>query len=286
MHGLGNDFVVLDARGAAESRDPAETRALADRRTGIGFDQLLIVGPARDPSCIAAYSIRNADGSPAQQCGNGVRCLAAWLHRDGVVGIDTLVRLQGPAGQVELRLLDARTVAVDMGEPSFDPARVPVVVPIASDRYALAIDHDTLDIGAVSMGNPHAVLEVGDVHDPRVDRLGPRITNHPLFPEGANAGFAQVVGAHAIRLRVHERGAGWTRACGSGACAAVAVLRRWGRVDEHVRVELPGGGLAIDWPGPGRALWMTGPADFVFDGELSDTFFDRVAATGGFDAKR
>lgn len=269
MHGLGNDFVVLDARATPLSLTAEHVRELADRRTGIGFDQLLILGPSRDPSCVAAYSIRNADGSDAQQCGNGVRCLTTWLRRDGVLHDDE-ARLQGPAGVVDVRLLGDGRVAVDMGEPVFDPARIPFDAPSPALSHALDVDGACITLSAVSMGNPHAVVEVDDIDNATVDKLGPLITAHPRFSQGANAGFVQVLDARTIRLRVHERGAGWTRACGSGACAAVAALHKLGRVDERVRVELPGGALEIEWAGLDNNLWMTGPAAFVYDAELSD----------------
>jgi diaminopimelate epimerase len=269
MHGLGNDFVVLDARSIPLSPSVEQVRAMADRHTGVGFDQVLIVEAARDGSADFAYSIRNADGSPAQQCGNGVRCIAAWLRRAGALRGDR-ARLQGPAGVVEVRLVGDGRVAVDMGEPVFDPARIPFAAQVEADSYALDVEGESVTIGAVSMGNPHAVIAVHDVYGADVERLGPLITEHPRFPQGVNAGFAQVLSRDAIELRVHERGAGWTYACGSGACAAVAVLHRRGRVDDRVRVELPGGELQIDWPGPGNRLWMTGPASFVFDAELVD----------------
>jgi diaminopimelate epimerase len=240
---------------------------MADRHTGIGFDQLLVIEPPPDPSCIAAYSIHNADGSPAGQCGNGARCIGAWLHRDGVLSIDDEVKLASPSGPVAMRLADAGTVTVAMGEPVFEPARIPFDAPALAESYPLDVDGERVEIAAVSMGNPHAVMEVGDVTDQRVDRLGPGITSHARFPEGANAGFVQIVDPQTVRLRVHERGAGWTRACGSGACAAVAAMHRRGRVGNRVRVDLPGGALEIGWCGPDHTLWMTGPAAFVFDGE-------------------
>lgn len=266
MHGLGNDFVVLDAR-TSSSPDDARIRAMADRHTGIGFDQLLVIESARDPACVAAYSIRNADGSIAEQCGNGARCIGAWLYRSGTIAIGTTVRLQSPAGMIGMRLDDASTVTLEMGEPVFEPARIPFDAPRVADSYTLDLDGERVEIAAVSMGNPHAVLEVSDINVSRVDHLGPRITTHPRFPRGVNAGFAQVIDNHDIKLRVHERGAGWTLACGSGACAAVAALRNRGRVGDDVHVELPGGDLQIAWKGPGHALWMTGPATFAFDGE-------------------
>jgi diaminopimelate epimerase len=267
MHGLGNDFVVLDARTSSSLPGGDRIRAMADRHTGIGFDQLLIIEAARDPACVAAYSIRNADGSVAEQCGNGARCIGAWLHRAGAITVGAIVKLQSPAGVIGMRLDDTSTVAVEMGEPVFEPARIPFDAPATADSYPLDLDGERIEIAALSMGNPHAVLEVADVHEPRVAALGPRITVHPRFPRGVNAGFVQVIDAHHIKLRVHERGAGWTLACGSGACAAVAALRNRGRVGDDVRVELPGGDLRIAWKGPGHTLWMTGPTAFSFDGE-------------------
>lgn len=267
MHGLGNDFVVLDARTSPLSLDAARVAAMADRHTGIGFDQLLSIEPARDPAHLAAYAIRNADGSMAEQCGNGARCIGAWLHRAGGFPLDTDAKLESPAGVIGMRLLDAATVAVEMGEPEFEPARIPFDAPASADAYSLDVADQRVEIAVVSMGNPHAVMQVTDVHAADVDRWGPLITCHPRFPNGVNAGFAQVLDDQTIRLRVHERGAGWTRACGSGACAAAAALYRRGRVGAKVRVELPGGALEIEWRGPGHALWMTGPAAFVYDGE-------------------
>lgn len=267
MHGLGNDFVVLDARAAPLPLDDARIRAMADRHTGIGFDQLLVIGPARNSTCIAAYAIRNADGSFAEQCGNGARCIGAWLHRAGALEIGADARIESPAGAVGMRLLDPATVSVEMGEPVFEPARIPFDAPAEAEMYPLELGGERLAIAAVSMGNPHAIIEVDDVNDPRVDRLGPGITVHPRFPRRVNAGFVQVLDANHVRLRVHERGAGWTLACGSGACAAVAALHRRRRVGGDVRVELPGGTLSISWQGPGHPLWMTGPTCFAFDGE-------------------
>ncbi|MGH8145381.1 MAG: diaminopimelate epimerase [Rhodanobacteraceae bacterium] len=270
MHGLGNDFVVLDARQSSLPLDAARIAAMADRHTGIGFDQLLIVEAAHDPACIAGYSIRNADGSMAKQCGNGARCIGAWLHRDGVLAIGEHARLESPAGVIGMRLADAATVTVEMGEPVFGPAHIPFEAPAQAATYPLDVDNEHVEISAVSMGNPHAVMRVSDPGAARIDQLGPAISSHPRFPEGANTGFVQVLNNANIRLRVHERGAGWTLACGSGACAAVAALRLTGEVADEVRVHLPGGTLDIAWTGPGHALWMTGPAAFVFNGEWLD----------------
>jgi diaminopimelate epimerase len=267
MHGIGNDFVLVDARHAPLALPPDRIRAMADRHTGVGFDQLLSVERPRDPSCAFYYGIWNADGSPSGQCGNGVRCVAAWLHRAGALALDQPVRIESPSGPVTVRVLDPQRVTVDMGEPVFDPARIPLLAEEADDRYVFMLEGGSVDVGAVSMGNPHAVVTVPDLADPALERLGPQLTAHPRFPQGANTGFVQVLGRDRLGLRVHERGSGWTLACGTGACAAMAVLRRRGQVDARVQVDLPGGRLQIDWPGPGHTLWMTGPAAFAFEGE-------------------
>ena len=267
MHGIGNDFVVVDGRSEAFALDTAQIRALGDRHTGVGFDQLLSIERARDPSCAFYYGVWNSDGSPSGQCGNGVRCVAAWLHRAGAVAIGDTLRIESPSGPVTVRLLGAREVTVDMGEPIFEPARIPFQSPVAADSYDLHLGDGTLSIGAVSMGNPHAVVVVDDLRDPALDRLGPLLTAHDRFAHQVNAGFVQLLDRAHLGLRVHERGAGWTRACGTGACAAMAVLHRRGAVDDRVQVDLPGGRLRIDWAGPGQSLWMTGPAAFVFEGQ-------------------
>ncbi|MEO8809020.1 MAG: diaminopimelate epimerase [Rhodanobacter sp.] len=267
MHGSGNDFVVLDCRRRKFPLDAGQIRALADRHTGVGFDQLLSVEPARDPSCACYYGIWNGDGSRAGQCGNGVRCVAAWLHRAGELALDEDVRIESPSGAVTARLLAADQVVVDMGEPVFEPSLIPFVAPVPAACYEITVDNQRLSVGAVSMGNPHAVVTVTDLTDARLQQWGPLLSSHARFPEHANAGFAQVLDRGHLRLRVHERGAGWTRACGTGACAAMAVLHQQGETENHVTVALPGGSLRIDWPGPGHPLWMTGPATFVFEGE-------------------
>lgn len=271
MHGLGNDFVVLDCRATPFALDGAAIRALADRHTGVGFDQLLSVEPARDPGCAFYYGIWNTDGSPARQCGNGVRCVAAWLHRAGALAVDEPVRLESPSGPVAVRLFSAKEVTVDMGEPVFDPARIPFEAAAEAERYVIEVNGEPLEIGAVSMGNPHAVVQVPVLPTRGMARQAPAITAHPRFSQGANAGFAEVLDRGHVRLHVHERGVGWTQACGTGACAAMAVLHRRGAVDGHVRVDLPGGSLRIDWAGPGHTLWMTGPAAFAFEGEWPGT---------------
>lgn len=269
MHGLGNDFVVVDCRSRPLALDADAIRRLGDRHFGVGFDQLLTIEPARDASCAFAYGIWNHDGSKSGQCGNGLRCVARWLARDGALGSGR-VRLESPSGPVAVELLANGDVRAGMGEPHFAPAEIPLDSDAAAGRtdlYAIDVDGHEVVFGAVSIGNPHAVVEVDAVERAPVAELGSRLGRSAAFPQGCNVGFAQVLARDAIALRVWERGAGETLACGSGACAAAAVLRRRGKVDAEVRVALPGGGLSIRWEGPGHALWMSGPAAFVFEGE-------------------
>jgi diaminopimelate epimerase len=268
MHGIGNDFVVIDCRQQPLALSTARIAQLGDRRFGIGFDQLLTIEPARDASCAFRYGIYNSDGSPAGQCGNGVRCVAAWLRRDGALGTGA-TRLESPSGPVSVELLSDERVRVDMGVPRFAPRDVPLQADAEQERYRLDIDGADVEFGAVSMGNPHAVLEVDHAAHAPLDTLGAALSTDAHFPQGCNVGFAQVFDRAHLRVRVWERGAGATLACGTGACAAVAVLRRRGRLDAEVTVELPGGTLDIRWDGPGAPVWMTGTADFVFEGTLA-----------------
>ena len=267
MHGLGNDFVIVDCRDAPLPLDAAAIRRLGDRHFGVGFDQLLTVEPARDADSAFAYGIWNADGSRAGQCGNGVRCIARWLVRAGALSAKGSVRLESPSGAVAIELLADGRVRADMGEPRFAPAAIPLVAEEEHDRYRIDVAGREVEVSAVSMGNPHAVVEVDNIADAPVEALGPQIEHADAFPEGCNVGFVELRSRRQISLRVWERGVGETLACGSGACAAVAVLRRRGSVDADVTVALPGGELEIGWSGPGETLWMTGPAAFVFEGE-------------------
>lgn len=266
MHGAGNDFVVLDLRHGAPAPDAALCRALADRHTGVGCDQILTIEPPSAAGAVARYGIWNADGSASQQCGNGARCVAAWLVRDGVA--DETFALDSPAGRHPVSR-DGDAFRVAMGVPEFAPARIPMAgVDAAQALYALPVDGvGTLALGAVSMGNPHAVLEVDDIEVAEVERIGRAVQASAWFPESVNVGFVQVLDAGHVRLRVFERGVGETLACGSGACAAVAVLVRRGRCARSVAVALPGGTLDIDWPADTATLTMSGPAAFVFEGE-------------------
>jgi len=267
MHGAGNDFVVVDCRYQPLGLDANHVANIGDRHFGVGFDQLLTIEPARDPSCAFRYAIYNTDGSIALQCGNGVRCVAAWLQRAGVLGVG-LTRLESPSGPVAIEILADGRVRVEMGVPQFTPAMIPFTAQQEADRYRLDIAGSDVELGVVSMGNPHAVVEVIDVATAPLESLGAALSTNVHFPQGCNAGFVEIVDRAHVRLRVWERGAGATLACGSGACAAVAVLRRRGKLDADVRVALPGGELEIHWDGAGCPLWMTGPAQFVFEGEM------------------
>jgi diaminopimelate epimerase len=268
MHGAGNDFVVIDRRHAVAPLDLATMRAMADRHTGVGYDQLLTLEAPTQPRFAARYTIYNADGSQAEQCGNGVRCLVAWLARAGAVSKGRVL-LESPTRSIECEVRDAHTVRVAMGEPRFAPAEVPFVADRDTTTHAIEVQGQRIELSVVNMGNPHAVLEVADVDTAPVTTLGAALERHARFPQRCNVGFAHVLAADAIRLRVFERGVGETLACGSGACAAVAALARRGRVGAEVAVSLPGGVLRVDWPGIGHTLYLSGPTAFVFEGEWS-----------------
>lgn len=269
MHGLGNDFVIVDARAQPLALERAVIARMGDRHRGIGFDQLLSIESATGPDCAFAYRIWNRDGSESGQCGNGVRCVAAWLHRAGALPAGE-VRLQGPVGPVVVEILAEQRVRVDMGAPEFTPAAIPFRAAAISDRYTLKLANATLEIGAVSMGNPHAVIEVPSIETSAVAEIGAELEHSAYFPAGCNVEFVQIVSRSRILMRVWERGVGETQACGSGACAAMAVLRQRQQVDAEVEVVLPGGSLDISWQGAGQTLYMTGPAAFVFEGVWHD----------------
>jgi diaminopimelate epimerase len=266
MHGVGNDFVVFDAPADESVLKPEVLRALADRRTGIGFDQALVLEMPRRADTGVYYRIFNADGDEVEQCGNGARCIAALLQHRGAVRNGSIT-LDSPAGVVRARL-DGSNVSVDMGVPDFDPRSLPFAAARAADSYGLEVAGQTLDIAVVSLGNPHAVLTVAAVESAPVDTLGPQIERHPRFPKRVNVGFLQIADRARVMLRVWERGAGETRACGTGACAAVAVGRRRGLLDEEVRVSVRGGELRVNWAGRGEHIWLTGPAEISYEGHV------------------
>jgi diaminopimelate epimerase len=264
MHGLGNDFIVFEATDAALP-DAASLRRLADRRTGIGFDQALVIQAPKQANTDVFYRVFNADGSEVEQCGNGARCVASLVaaerhqHR---------LRMDCPGGLVNAELQADGQVSIDMGAPNFQPSALPFIASAAADQYEIEVNGKAYDIGAVSMGNPHAVLLAPDVSSAAVATLGPALEAHRRFPQRVNVGFMQIVSPTQIRLRVFERGVGETQACGTGACAAVAIGRKRGLLAETVSVSLPGGELSIRWRGPGEHLWMTGPAVKVFSGQV------------------
>lgn len=246
MHGIGNDFVVFDAIRQSVKLSPAQIRHLANRRFGVGCDQILLVEKSPGGAADFGYRIYNADGGEVEQCGNGARCFMRFVHDEGLTA-KTTVRVRTVCGELELFLQPDGLVRVNMGVPQFEPARIPFEAPAAAVSYPLDVNGVTLTIGAVSMGNPHAVLQVDNVQTADVARLGPAIESHPRFPRQVNAGFMQILARDHINLRVYERGAGETLACGSGACAAVAAGRVWELLDSKVTVSLPGGNLIIEW---------------------------------------
>lgn len=267
MHGLGNDFMIVDCVTQHVPFDADTIRRLADRHTGVGFDQLLLVEPPTDPSADFRYRIFNADGSEAEQCGNGARCFARFIADNGLC-TKPILRLETNTGPITTRLLDDGQVEVDMGVPTTDPERIPFLTALPQTTYSIDVDTSVVDITPVSVGNPHAVVFVDNVFDAPVADWGARIGCSPLFPNGVNVGFCQVVDPGFIRLRVFERGVGETRACGTGACAAVVAGLLTGRLGPRCKVSLPGGKVRINWSGPGQRLLMTGPTAFVYEGQI------------------
>ncbi len=268
MHGLGNDFIVFDAAGPESLPAASELRRLSDRRTGIGFDQALVLEPPRRAGTDVYYRIFNADGSEVEQCGNGARCVARLVASRRQGEVDRPLVMDSPGGIVNAQLRRDGLVAVAMGVPSFDPASLPFEADGPAATYHLDTSAGPVEIGAVSIGNPHAVIRVRTVRDAPVDTVGPAVENHPRFPRRVNVGFVEILAPDHVRLRVHERGAGETLACGTGACAAVAVCRRHGPLAEEVNVDVPGGRLVVRWPGPGEQIWLTGPAETAFAGHV------------------
>lgn len=268
MHGLGNDFMVLDLVRQSFRLQEAQVREWAQRQTGVGFDQLLVLEPTSQPGCDFAYRIYNADGGEVEHCGNGARCITRFVVDKGLSSKRELSFAMA-RGSIRCRLEDDGQVTVDMGVPVLDPAHIPFTASGQAVLYPLDVDGTLYEINAVSMGNPHAVLLVDDVDRAPVAELGPLVENHPGFPQRVNAGFLQVVDGSTVRLRVFERGTGETLACGTGACAAVVGGRLRGLLDEQVDVHMRGGILRIRWAGPGQPLWMTGPAVTVFEGQLN-----------------
>ena len=268
MHGLGNDFVVIDAINQDIDLSEDQVRYLADRHFGVGCDQLLLVEAAETDDVDFVYRIFNADGGEVEQCGNGARCFAVFVREKGLTDKD-LIRVETASGVIELHVQDDGQIMVDMGVPEFSPWNIPFNADTRLNEYSLDVNGQMLKIGAVSMGNPHAVTIVDNIETAAVDELGAGIENHPLFPNRVNAGFMQIINESHILLRVFERGAGETLACGTGACAAVAVGCLQGHLSDRVQVDLPGGSLQISWQGEASPVMMTGPATTVFEGKIT-----------------
>ena len=267
MHGLGNDFVVIDAINQEFRPDADLIRRLADRHLGVGCDQVLVVEAADRSGFDFHYRIFNADGDEIGQCGNGARCFARFVVDRGL-SADRELRVSTNSGPLQLTLLGDHRVRVNMGEPGLEPAQIPLLAEKRAATYELDLDGLPLRVGAVSMGNPHLLLQVGDVDTAPVLSLGPRLEHHPRLPQRANVGFMEILNRDHLRLRVFERGVGETRACGSGACAALVCGRLQGLLDARATVALPGGMLEIEWQGEGHHVMMTGPAIHVFDGQI------------------
>ncbi|WP_336391546.1 diaminopimelate epimerase [Gallaecimonas pentaromativorans] len=267
MHGLGNDFMVVDNVTQNVFFSAEQVQKLADRHTGIGFDQLLIVEPPYDPDLDFHYRIFNADGSEVEQCGNGARCFARFVRLKGLTNKNR-IKVSTKKGKMVLSIEKDGLVTVNMGIPELEPGQVPFRAQKEEKTYILREGEQTFFVGAVSMGNPHCVLTVDSIKTADVEQVGPLIGGSDRFPEGVNVGFMEVVSKDRIRLRVFERGAGETQACGSGACAAAVVGQLQDKLGRKVQVDLPGGSLSISWAGPGEPLYMTGPAEHVYDGQI------------------
>ncbi|MGN0922376.1 MAG: diaminopimelate epimerase [Cellvibrio sp.] len=267
MHGIGNDFVVIDGVGQSVRLTPEKIRFISDRNYGIGCDQVLLVEAPSQPDIDFRYRIFNADGSEVENCGNGARCFAVFVRDRKLTG-KSVIKVETAAGLLELRVQADEQVTVDMGEPRLAPAQIPFEADQQAVTYPLNLGNETLEITAVSMGNPHAVTLVDDINTFPVASVGPLVESHARFPARVNIGFMQLVSPREINLRVYERGAGETLACGTGACAAVVAGRLRGLLEPHVAVNLPGGRLSIQWEGPGHPVLMTGPAVIVFHGQI------------------
>ena len=267
LHGLGNDFLLFEAQAGAALPSVAQWRALADRHAGVGFDQALVLEPPRLAGTAVHYRVFNADGGEVEQSGNGARCVARYLQLRGRVNADGSVLMGSTGGTVAARVYADGRVSVDLGVPDFEPRALPFLAAAAEANYSLPVAGEQIEFGAVSIGNPHAVLRVAAVESAPVERIGHALQVHASFPRQVNVGFMEIVDAAHIRLRVYERGAGETLACGTGACAAVAVGRNLGLLGPEVEVHVPGGRLSVHWQGAGAHVWLTGPAIVAFTGQ-------------------
>jgi diaminopimelate epimerase len=267
MHGLGNDFVVIDAITQTVQLAQEQIRNIADRHHGVGFDQMLIVEPAKGDADFR-YVIYNADGSEVSQCGNGARCFALFVQRQGLTDKKS-IRVETNTGEIVLNVVSQNEVEVNMGVPAFAPSDIPLLAAEELAEYEVELSQQVVSFSALSIGNPHAVINVNDIASAPLETVGKRLESHTVFPERANIGFSQIINRSELALRVYERGAGETLACGSGACAAAIAAIKLDKVDSPVKVTLPGGSLNISWAGLGMPVIMTGPATFVFDGTIT-----------------
>ncbi len=267
MHGIGNDFVVINAIKQRVAFSPEQLRFIADRHFGIGCDQILLVEATDRPGVDFRYRIFNADGGEVEQCGNGVRCFARFVRDKGLTNKE-VITVETNTGILMLHVQNDGQVTVNMGIPEFIPAKIPFVTEQSAGSYSLAVNGHNFIIGAVAIGNPHAVLQVDDVELAPITQLGPAIEQHTRFPKRVNVGFLQIVSRDEFKLRVYERGVGETLACGSGACAAMVIGRTWNLLNETAQARLRGGTLIIKWQGPGTPVMMTGPAQTVYEGSI------------------
>ena len=268
MHGLGNDFMVIDAIHQTIHLKPTDIANLSQRDTGVGFDQCLLIESSDIPEVDFFYRIYNANGQEVGQCGNGARCLARFIAHYGLSKKEKIT-VATKTTRMQLQINPDKTITVNLGQPNFDPQHIPLNAPSQSPLYSLSLNNNqTCNVHAMSIGNPHAVMLVNNLDDLSINELGKQISEHPLFPEQTNAGFMEIISPSLIKLRVYERGCGETRACGSGAVAAVAVGRLYHGLDQQVTVMLPGGELLINWPNMQESIFLTGDATLVYQGEL------------------
>ena len=268
MHGLGNDFVIFGAFNQDVQLSVEQIRWIADRRLGVGCDQILVVRPTDSVEADFIYQIYNSNGEEVEQCGNGIRCVGKFLTLNRLTNKSS-IKIKTISGVYDIVLRDDGMVTVDMGMANFEPEEIPFTAESAATSYRLEVEEQQIEIGAVSMGNPHAVIRVDDINNAPVSTLGPKIETHSMFPNKANVGFMQVQDAQHIKLRVFERGVGETTACGTGACAAVVVGQNQDLLDSEVTVQLPGGSLQIECKDKGQPVFMTGPANLSFEGSLT-----------------
>lgn len=269
MHGLGNDFIVIDAINQDFDPEPERIRAWAQRHTGIGFDQLLVVEKADSEAAAFKYRIFNADGSEVEQCGNGARCFARFVREQNLTDLD-VIPVETSSGLIQLEMLDDSRVRVNMGIPQFEPRVIPLATETRADQYSLDIDGQSIQFSALAIGNPHIVIQVDDLAGADVETLGPLLEAHPFFPQRVNVGFMQVIDRGHFELRVFERGVGETKACGSGACAAFIAGQRLGLLDTQAQAHLYGGDLNLEWQGEGNPVMMTGETVMAFQGEINN----------------